>query len=284
MVVAYLHLSNKRSYSMKIYSVLFKGLSFTLLFVFLFFSAKLSGQKRTTPEKWIGIHNVYYKNRTDHFRDTVLTSSNVQIVTSDRTLDKNLSLGFHYRLIKENGRYQQFDLISLDVDKTEGLLVIYRVGDQFMEPFRGSRTKTTNLQFGYRFGKMFTVYKQLMADASVGGYPMYNKLYRTPLTSGGFPRHDIRLGFTLDLRLGLNYQIHEHLNLGYSFVPFAGQWFWREQRTFNPVLIKMQQIERTTEMQTSTFSQVLDFRNISLRYVIPAGTKKRKRRKRRRRR
>ena len=248
------------------------------------FPTLLFGQRPATTERWLGINNMYYKDGGFNNMDTILVGINndQEAILTNREVDQQYSLGLHYRLVKANAMYQQFEVINLDINRFEFLTALQIVGQQILQPVRGSDTKTTNIRIGYRLGKLFELTKGLTADASIGGYPTYNRVSFIPLTSAGFPQRDTRIGLGLDIRLGLNYQVLPNINIGYSFIPAAGQWFWHEEYIDNPILTERRKIERNLEMQTNAFEQVLDFRNISLRYVISADGKKRRKRRRRR--
>jgi hypothetical protein len=252
----------------------------SLFALLLMFSTSLLAQKRAMPDQWIGLHNFYYQNRTkvnQYFPDSIRT-----ITIEDH--DAALSLGAYYRVIKENNTYHHFDLFAFDLTTKEDLTVTERVGSQIYEPTKGARIETTDIRFGYRRGKMFPLLNRLTADASVGGYPVFQRKTTTPLTSIGFPRSEKWLGLGLNIHLGLNYQVHKNINIGYSFVPVAGQWSWYEKRVENPILTERQKIvDSSARMDIDAFASVLDFRNININYVIDGEGKFRKKKRRRRR-
>lgn len=249
---------------------------FPLFALLLIFSTSLLGQKRAMPDQWIGLHNFYYQNKSEVNQ---YTSDSISFLTAEDH-DAALSMGMYYRIIKENNSYHHFDIFAFDLTTKEDLRVTERVGSQIYEPTSGAIVETTDIRFGYRRGKMFPLRNRLTADASVGGYPVYQRKYITPLTSIGFPRSETWLGVGLNIHLGLNYQIHKNINIGYSFIPVAGQWSWYEERVENPILTKRQQVNRSARMDTDAFASVLDFRNINLRYVIDGEGKFRKKKRR----
>lgn len=248
----------------------------SLFALLLIFSTSLLAQKRAMPDQWIGLHNFYYQNKS---KVNQYTSDSITFITIEDH-DSALSLGAYYRVIKDNNSYHHFDLFAFDLATKEHLVVQERVGSQIYEPTRGSLVETTDIRFGYRRGKMFPLLKRLTADASVGGYPVYQRKITTPLTSIGFPRRETWLGLGLNIHLGLNYQIHKKINIGYSFIPVAGQWSWYEERVENPILTESQQTTRSARMDTEAFASVLDFRNINIRYVIDGEGKFRKKKRR----
>ena len=253
------------------------------LLLCLTYSSTVLAQRKAKPERWIGLHNVYYKNKSSSSSYTSQSPNGLEFIHTYDESDKQLSLGLHYRVIKANRIYQQFEILNLDINESEFVSITRVPGQSFSTPSSGRRLEYTNIQIGYRLGKMLPVWKGLSADASIGGYPTYRRTRTTPLTSLGFPQRDTYLGFSLDIQLGLNYQVHPNINIGYSIVPVAGQWFWHEHYNNNPILTERQKIDEEIIMQTNAFDQLLDFRNISLRYVMPTETKKRKKRRRRRR-
>jgi hypothetical protein len=245
---------------------------FSLFVLLSLLSTSLLGQKRAMPDQWIGLHNFYYQNKS---KVNQYTSDSIFFITIEDH-DAALSLGAYYRVIKDNNSYHHFDLFAFDIATKEHLVIQERVGSQINEPTRGSLVETTDIRFGYRRGKMFPLFKRLTADASVGGYPVYQRKNTIPLTSAGFPRRETWLGIGLNIHLGLNFQIHKKINIGYSFVPVAGQWSWYEERVQNPVLTQSQQITRSARMDTQAFESMLDFRNININYVIDGEGKFRK--------
>ncbi|WP_367390725.1 hypothetical protein [Lewinella sp. LCG006] len=245
----------------------------------LLFSTSLLGQKRAMPDQWIGLHNFYYQNKSDVKQYT--PDSILFLTTEDH--DAALSLGMYYRIIKENNTYHHFDVFAFDLTTKEDLMVIERRDLGIAEPFRGSRVETTDIRFGYRRGKMFPLLNRLTADASVGGYPVYQRKTTTPFSYVKFPVRETWLGMGLNIHLGLNYQIHKNINIGYSFIPVAGQWSWYEERVENPILTEQQKVNRSARMDTQAFASILDFRNFNINYVIDGEGKFRKKKRRRKR-
>lgn len=255
------------------------SLSTRLLSIFallLLSSTSLLAQKRAMPDQWVGLHNFYYQNREELKQ---FTSDSTLFLTS-KDYDAALSLGMYYRVIKEDNSYHHFDLFAFDFTRKEDLRVAERVGSQIYEPASGTFVETIDIRFGYRRGKMFPLLKRLTADASVGGYPVYQRKNTIPLTSAGFPIRETWLGLGLNIHLGLNYQIHKKINIGYSFIPVAGQWSWYEERVENPILTDPQKTTRSARMDTEAFASVLDFRDINIRYVIDGEGKFRKNKRR----
>ncbi|MGH1433056.1 MAG: hypothetical protein ACRBG0_01205 [Lewinella sp.] len=249
---------------------------FSLFVLLSLLSTSLLGQKRAMPDQWIGLHNFYYQNREEINQFT--SDSILYLISKDH--DAALSLGMYYRVIKEDNSYHHFDLFAFGFTRKEDLRVGERVGTMIYEPTSGTHIETTDIRFGYRRGKMFPLFKRLTADASVGGYPVYQRKNTIPLTSAGFPRRETWLGIGLNIHLGLNFQIHKKINIGYSFVPVAGQWSWYEERVQNPVLTQSQQITRSARMDTQAFESMLDFRNININYTIDGEGKFRKKKRR----
>lgn len=250
---------------------------FGFFLLMLFSTNHLHAQQRYSSDQWVGLHNMYYQN-TDNSR--VDTNALQTRVTTQIDKEKALSFGVHYRTINENKVYQQIDIFSLDLAVVEDLLVAETIGQTIFEPTRGAEVKTTNVRLGYQRGKMFPLVNRMTADVGVGGYPTYIRKERTPFTSVGFPVRETWLGLGLNIHLGLNYQIHENINIGYSFIPVSAQWFRYEERVENPILTERQQTNSEARLETSVFDSVLDFRNVRISYVIEGGEKKNRRRRR----
>lgn len=252
------------------YLSLYQGSIATAL-LFLSFQVTIFAQHDGAGAKWLGLHNIYYQDQSRNAIDTVFTSNNQQLVISEEDSQKALSFGFHYRLIGNKQSYHQFELVSFDRTVSEELVLTEIIGQQFTEPTRGFRQVNTNIRIGYRRGKLLSLHERITADFSLGVYPTYQRNTHVPVSSAGFPQRDLRIGIGLDARLGLNFQLHPNVNIGYSFVPLAGDWFWHQSKIENPILTDPQRTSTGFEMQSYAFENVLDFRNISLRYVIPAG-------------
>jgi hypothetical protein len=251
---------------------------FSLFALLSLLSTSLVGQRRDMPDRWIGLHNFYYQNRSEV--DQYTPDSNRIITIEDH--DAALSLGIYYRVFKENNSYHHFDVFAFGLTTDENGTSSLNTNNNLFQYIRGARRETTNIRFGYRRGKMFPLLNRLTADASVGGYPVYQRKKTIPF-SIGFPRRETWLGMGLNIHLGLNYQIHKNINIGYSFVPVAGQWSWYEKRVENPILTDNQKRTRSARMDTEIFASVLDFRNININYVIDGEGKFRKKKRRRRR-
>ena len=251
------------------------------LFLLLLFCQNSVQAQREIQEQWYGLHNLHFKNKRDLFIDTAQLSTQMGILTR-KDFEKNYSFGLHYRLVLENSLYHQFDIITLAINEREDLLLFEAFAFQISEPTRGSIITDTDLQLGYRLGKLFTIAKGLTADASTGFYPTYKRLFTQPLTSAGFPKRQTRLGLGIDLRLGLNYQLHPRVNIGYHISPALFQWFWLEDYTENPILTQRQKSKISVEMQTTFFEDLLQIQNFRISYVVEADSKRRKKRRRRR--
>lgn len=240
-----------------------------LLFVLLCFQTiVLFGQQADKPAKWLGIHQLDYQNKKISSADTTLTNDNRELVTSITDNDKNLAGGLFYRTINDKGIFHQIDIISLDINRREDTRQVEIIGTMEGPTFFGTTQDATHIQLGYRIGKMYALHKNLSADGSIGGHPTYIRQNQLPLTSLSFPKRDTRIGIGIDIRLGLNYQIHQRINIGYSIAPFTGQWFWHQQRVDNPILSEEQKISETLEMDIYFFDNLLDIRHLSLRYVF----------------
>lgn len=238
---------------------------------FACFLGTLAAQQNDPGAKWFGLNNLYYQNQSTSQVDTFFTSNNQLLVVTDEDSKNAISFGFHYRLMGDNQSYQQFELVSFDREVIEEGLLSEIIGQQISEPTRGFRQVNWNIRVGYRRGKLITLHDWITADISLGAYPTFQRTFRSPLASADFPRRDLRAGIGLDARLGLNFQVHPNLNIGYSFVPVAVDWAWQQSRVENPILVEEQRTGTSFEMQTEAFADIFDFRNISIRYVIPAN-------------
>ena len=248
------------------------------LFLLLLFCQNSVQAQREIQERWYGLHNLHYKNKRDLLIDTAHLSTPMGILTI-KDFEKNYSFGLHYRVVQENSFYHQFDIITLAITKRENLTLFEAFAAQVSEPTRGSITTDTDLQLGYRLGKLFAIAKGLTADASTGFYPTYQRLFTQPLISAGFPKRQTRLGLGIDLRLGLNYQLHPRVNIGYHISPALFQWFWLEDYTENPILTQRQKGKTSAEMQTAFFENLLQIQNFRISYVLEADSKRRKKRR-----
>lgn len=245
---------------------LFLTSTFFALFLLMVSSPKnLNAQQGSTHSQWIGLHNMYFQNANESTVDTMLSPTRI-LTQVDK--ERAFSLGLHYRRINEKRIYQQFDVFAFDLAIKEDFLMTEIPSQNVIEPTRGTEVKTTNIRLGYQYGKMFSLVNRLTADAGLGGYPTYLRSSTLPRTSAGFPRRETRLGFGLNIHLGLNYQVFKNINIGYSFVPATAQWFWYEERIENPILTENQKISREARLETTAFESVLDFRNIRISYTF----------------
>jgi hypothetical protein len=209
-----------------------------------------------------------YKNQASSDR-RLFSPGDSSLWVAEESLDRQLSLGFSFRKVKANGVYEQFDLLELNWLKTRDATLVERQSSGARaEPSRGQEVEVFSALTGYQIGKLFPIVSCLSADVGVRGTAWYQRSTDTPLTSQGFPGRTKSAGLGLNLELGVIFQVHERINIGYHFIPATVKGFWQEEKSENPILTLEQQRERSVEFTGELLESVLNFRNIHINYIF----------------
>lgn len=254
----------------------FSRFFFLLLFV-LSVASPLNGQKNV-HQKWLGLHNIYYYNSKNFFIDTLMPIPKIQQYKTTTDEKNEISFGLHYRIMKGNNTYHEMEFISFDFRESDNLVTLRDTAINFLLIIGGERNKRTNIQLGYRIGKLFPVIKNLTADVAIGAYPFYNRIFVDPAVNSKYSFWDTRIGLSLDVRMGLNYQINQNIIIGYSFRPMICRGFWQRNFVDNPLLQYFQKAMEKVEFDADFLNDLLDFRNFSVSYVFHPVRKRKSRR------
>ena len=259
--------------------------SFFLLFVCsLLFVQSLDAQKRYKPGKWLGIHNMNFRN-SNNIMEEPLAFANRRATLEETTFHKAFSFGIHYRLVQSSGFYQHFDFIAFDwKEKDEIGRVTLEDGEEIIDPIYGSNNKVHQFIAGYQVGKLFPIIDNLTADVGLRGNGRFKQQVITPHPSSAFQVDSTSVGLGLNLELGVNYKIGDHLVIGYHFIPAALDFFWHEEMTHRPDLPLRQRLIREFFFDARLAENVLSVGNISLSYVFERKVQKKLRKKKRRKR
>ncbi|NBC07840.1 MAG: hypothetical protein GVY26_11670 [Bacteroidetes bacterium] len=260
--------------------------SLFLLFVCsLLLVPSLNAQKRYKPDKWLGIHNMNFRNSSNAKEEPRVFASGRRATLEENSFHKALSFGIHYRLVQSSGFYQHFDFIAFDYEEKDKVgTITLEDGEEIVEPIYGSNNKVHQFIAGYQVGKLFPIVENLTADVGLRGNGRFNKRVITPHNSSAFPVDSTAIGLGLNLELGVNYKIGDHFVIGYHFIPAALDFFWHEEITHRPDLPLRQRLFRAFFFDARLAENVLSFGNISLSYVFERKVQKKLRKKKRRKR
>lgn len=249
-----------------------------ILLSLLSISAPTLGQK-DMQQKWLGIHNLYYQNsRTDQL-DTLMPIPKLQQYKTTSDENNEISFGLHYRIMKGNNTYHEMEFISFDFRESNNLVTLRDTTRNYILIIGGERNKSTNIQMGYRLGKLLPVINNLTADVAIGAYPFYNRISVDPASNSKYPFWDTRIGLSLDVRMGLIYQITQNIIIGYSFRPVICRGFWHRNFVDNPLLQYFKKAIEKVEFDADFLNDLLDLRNFSVSYVFHPNKKEKSRRR-----
>jgi hypothetical protein len=241
--------------------------------------APLHGQQQFYREKWIGLHNMAFKDKTE--------TSEYQTPSwfaNSTTNEKRFSIGFHYRWFPKERTYHQLDLFARDREEDDKVSLLYSLSSGNFLGALGATEQRSTIRLGYRIGRMFPIAKRLTADVSLGAHPSYQRMETVPNGSFAFPRMRTAWGAEARLYAGLNYRIHKRINIAYHFVPMTMSYYHSKNILKNPLLTRRQQESTSKDYDVNFLGDLLDVRNITISYVPKVTKKKKKRKKRRRRR
>lgn len=221
----------------------------------------LHAQTKEADEKWIGINNLFFKNK-----DTNTSSPLPAGTLLEELLDKQLSFGLYYRKINKKKVYKQFDLLAISWKESKEKTV--QLSSWYPEITSGKEVKEFNVLVGYQQGKLFQIKPKLYGDVGIRTYAWYKTIDNKPLNSAGYPISVKSTGIGLNLEVGLNYQVFKRINIGYNIVPVAFKMFWNEDYTHNPILPETQKRERSLKFNNDFFDSVINLRNFHISYVF----------------
>ncbi len=239
----------------------------TVLILFIIMGG-VNAQSNQFPEKWIGLNNLFFKNKDISKTSIQFTTSGDSLLVINESLDQQLSFGISFRKINKKGGYDEFDIFAINSSKNREVSSEQLVDSPITEPLRGQESKSLRLQIGYQRGKLLPILPRLNADLGLSGSVWYETNKTTPVTSAGFPVDTRLAGVGLNVELGLNFQIIKQLNIGYSIFPITSNVAWRETTVNNPILPVDQRVERDLKFDADLFKSTFEWRNFHIRYCF----------------
>ena len=236
----------------------------TSLLILILTTTILNAQSKEAEETWIGLSNLFFKSKD---MNTVTSfNTNPSIILHKELIDHQFHFRFYYRKINKKKVYQQLDLFEIGWTRNKNSIAVDN--GNFIEIIGGKDIKSFNFLLGYQKGKLFPIVSRLNGDIGIRGFGWYNKASETPLTSTGFPLKIKSAGLGLNLVMGLNYQVHKRINIGYSIVPASVMVFWNETVVDNPILPLRLKRARSIELESSFFKSIIGLRNFNISYAF----------------
>ena len=236
----------------------------TFLLILIFSITNLCAQSSGKTEKWFGISNSFAKNKSTN---TTVFLADSSIRVDKGWLDKQFSIGFYYRRISEKGIYQQYDLFEMAWKKNKNEVKVDK-GMGVNGPIKGTDVKIFNVLLGYQVGKLFKITPKFKADIGIRTFFWYQKADTIPLSAISSPFETKSLAVGVNLALGIYYQIHEKINIGFSVIPGSITVFWNEVYLDNPVLTTRARYRRNTDYNGNLFKPLFGFKNIKVSYIF----------------
>lgn len=244
---------------------------FLLCIFFVGNHAPLHGQQQFYREKWIGLHNMAFKDKTE-----TLDYETQSWLVNETTNEKRLSIGLHYRWFHKERTYRQVELFAFDSEKDDVVTQRYSLSNgDFLGP-AGYEEQRSTIRLGYRTGRMVPMDDRLTVDLGVGGYPSYQRTESVPYSAASFPKTGTVWGVEVSFYAGLNYRIHKRINIAYHFVPIRMTYTRSRSTLGNPNLSPNQRESGFTQYDVNYWHFLLDVRNITISYVPEVIPKKEK--------
>lgn len=239
--------------------------SLILLAVSLF-CIQLNAQFSKEYKKWIGVNHLYFKQKSE-LSDRIPTSSSTLPFLERGAVDNETSFALFFRSAKDNGMYQQLDLIALNWGQDEHYTKYYDGDDVLLHELK-SLEEQFGLQIAYQKGKMFSLSPKLSADVGLRGFFFYEKT-ENPIGGPSSFRWTLKSrGGGLNIELGLNYQIGKHLNVGYYVVPVSMRVYWNEVYEHNVFFPIQYRYTNTNGVDVEALKSLLDFKNFHIAYIF----------------
>ena len=238
----------------------------TSILILMLALTSLHAQSRKSTEKWIGVNNLSFKNKDMNTTVPLQTDSSILIHTG--LLDKQFSIGLYFRIINKKRIYQQFDLFQMGWNRDKEDTIVDRTNLGYTQTLGGKDIKSFNLLLGYQIGKLFPIIPKLTGDVGIRGFFKYRKVDETPLSSSSYLRNIKSTGLGLNLTVGLNYQVHKKINIGYHFVPISTALCLTKTDTNNPILTPRASNTKNLDFESSFFKSIIGTRNIDISYVF----------------
>lgn len=151
-------------------------------------------------------------------------------VTYLYSIDKNqiAYLGFGFRKLKENGWFQEFSIVNMNISKQKNLHSFVFINRQVVEPLDGVQIAQASLALRWEFGKLLgNIDKQRFIPAlSASIDPYANFTHIIPYTSRFFKGKFLDVGSVVNIIPKLEYSITKNMSLDVSFpVPVVNVWF-----------------------------------------------------------
>lgn len=154
-------------------------------------------------------------------------SNNVTYQYSNQK-DQIVYLGFGFRKLKENGWFQEFSLVNLNISKQKNLNYLILSNQQIIEPVSGTTLTQASLALRWEIGQLIGgIENQRFIPAwsvSIDPYTDFSRII--PHTSAGFPTKFLEIGSVVNVIPKVEYSITKNMSLDVSFpVPVVNVWF-----------------------------------------------------------
>lgn len=231
----------------------------------LVYSRSEQRDKLSDGEKWLGLTNLYYRDRTT--RSSTVEQRGDTIKTQTHSLyDRQVSWGLFYRKVNESGRYHHFEFNLDQMEREDPTTIIWESGTERLSAVvRGAADTELRSRLAYQLGKLYQIKGGLQGDLGVQGAVFYEESRQRPLTYLGFPRKEQTIGLGIDFRVGFNYNF-KRFAIGYDCSVLSMQAYHLESYVDNPVLTERQRKSQQIKFDTNYFGSFINWRNFYLVY------------------
>lgn len=141
--------------------------------------------------------------------------------------DQIAYLGFGFSKLKENGWFQEFSLVNMNISRQKNIHRLIFINQQVTEPLDGTQIAQASLALRWEFGKLLgSIDKQRLIPAfGVSIDPYANFTHIIPYTNMFFEGKFLRVGSVVNVIPKVEYSITKNMSLDVSFpVPVVNVW------------------------------------------------------------